>query len=188
MTLTEKSSLSYVALTVGTALTRSGIRAVLTGGACVSLYTRGAYHSKDVDFVLSGAVTRDALDAAMRSVGFIRRGDRYEHPHTPYYVEFPRGPLAIGRDVDIRPVVFRRSRLQTLALSGTDCCRDRLAAFYHWSDRQSLRAAVLVAVSRRTKTRTLEEWSRHEGAAAGFAEFQRELRRARQRRARRSVE
>lgn len=32
----------------------------LTGGACVSLYTGGAYHSKDVDFVLGASVVSAA--------------------------------------------------------------------------------------------------------------------------------
>jgi hypothetical protein len=185
VTLSEKSSLSTVALTVGEALSRNEIRGVLTGGACVSLYTRGAYHSEDVDFVLSGTVTRPELDAAMESVGFVRRGDRYVHELTPYYVEFPPGPLAIGTDLDIHPIAFRRSRLQTLALSATDCCRDRLAGYYHWSDRQSLRAAVLVAISNATRMSVIERWSAAEGASSGFEEFKRELQRSRTKRARR---
>jgi hypothetical protein len=181
--LTASSTLITVALAVGSALHRNGIRAVLTGGACVSLYTRGAFHSKDVDFVLSTSMTQADLDTAMESVGFTRRGDRYEHPDTPFYVEFPPGPLAIGGDLDVRPVEVRRSRLRTLALSATDCCRDRLAAFYHWNDRQSLRAAVLVAVRNRIRMNAVGEWSRDEGATDRFEEFRAEVRRARRERA-----
>jgi hypothetical protein len=177
--LTEASTLSTVALAVGSALRSSGIRAVLTGGACVSLYTGGAYHSKDVDFVLGASVGRGELDAAMAKAGFSRRGDRYEHPQALFYVEFPPGPLAIGDDLAIRPVEVRRSRLRALALSATDCCRDRLAAFYHWNDRQSLRTAVQVALRNRTRMAAIEAWSRREGAAARFDEFRIELRRAR---------
>ena len=179
MKLDGKSSLTTVALTVGEALRRGNIRAILTGGACVSLYTRGAYHSTDVDFVLEGPVTRPELDEALATIDFERRGDHYEHALTPYYVEFPPGPLAIGEDVDIRPVEVRRSRKRTFALSPTDCCRDRLAAFYHWNDRQSLRSAVLVAVGNRMGMSRIEEWSRGEGAEAHFEEFRRELARAR---------
>ena len=186
MTLTERSKLSTVALTVGEVLRRNHIRAVLTGGACASLYSGGVIHSKDIDFVLSGSVSRDALDTAMASVGFTRHENRYEHPLTAFYVEFPKGPLAIGHDFNIHPVEFRRSRYRTLVLSQTDCCRDRLAAFYHWNDRQSLRAAVLVAAAARPKMRIIEEWSRREGAAMGFEEFKKEL--SRTRRSRRRVE
>ena len=121
----------------------------------------------------------------METVGFYRRGDRYEHPRARFYVEFPPGPLAIGDDLSIRPVEIRRSGLRALALSATDCCRDRLAAFYHWNDRQSLRNAVLVALRNRVRMGTIREWSRREGAAAGFGEFQAELQRARRRHRRR---
>jgi len=182
--LTEKSTLSTVALTVGDALRGSGIHGVLTGGACVSLYTRGPYHSTGVDFVLSGVVHRDELDEALATVGFQRSGDRYDHPTTLLYVEFPPGPLAIGGDLEIKPVEIRRARLRTLALSATDCCRDRLAAYYHWNDRQSLRAAVLVALVNRMQIRRIEEWSRGEGAGSRFEEFREELKQARNRRRR----
>jgi hypothetical protein len=185
VTLTARSTLSTVAVAVGGALRRHGIHGVLTGGACVSLYTRGVHHSKDVDFVLSGRVTQADLDAAMNDVGFVRRRDRYEHPRVPFYVEFPRGPLAIGDDLQIRPVVLSRAGGRTLALSATDCCRDRLAAFYHWDDRQSLRNAVLVALHNRTSLRRIAEWSRAEGKEAGFLEFRAELTRARRERSKR---
>jgi hypothetical protein len=175
VTLTERSKLSTVALAVGEALRRHRIRAVLTGGACASLYTRGMIHSKDIDFVLSGEVMRSQLDQAMSSVGFIRQENRYEHPLLPFYVEFPKGPLAIGHDYNIHPVEIRRSDYRTLALSRTDCIRDRLAAFYHWHDRQSLHAAVLVAATGRPRMKVIEEWSHREGASIGFEEFKKEL-------------
>lgn len=179
MKLTAASTLGTVTLAVGSALRKAGIRAVLTGGACVSLYTRGVYHSKDIDLVLETQVTRSELDEAMGTVGFVRRGDRYEHPDARFYVEFPPGPLAIGNDLAIRPVEVRRSGLRALALSATDCCRDRLAAFYHWNDRQSLRNAVLVALRNRVRMGRIEEWSRREGAASGFEEFRKELQQTR---------
>jgi hypothetical protein len=179
VTLDEKATVSAVALQVGSTLLARGIRAVLTGGACVSLYTRGAYHSKDVEFVLPASVRRDELDDAMAAAGFSRQGDRYEHPRTALYVEFPRGPLAIGEDVRVRAVEVRRSGRRVLALSATDCCRDRLAAFYYWKDRQSLRSAVLVALGHRVRLAAIREWSLREGALPQFEEFQAELKRAR---------
>ena len=95
----RRPSPAALAITVGDALRRHGIRAVLTGGACASLYTRGTYQSVDMDFIVSGPVTQAALDVAMASVGFRRRRDRYIHPRLPFYVEFPRGPLAVGGDI-----------------------------------------------------------------------------------------
>jgi hypothetical protein len=117
MTLGKRSSLAAVALAVGDALRRNGVRAILTGGACASLHTRGAYLSRDMDFILAGATTQKQLDAAMASVGFVRKGDRFVHPRVTFYVEFPRGPLAIGGDYRIKPVERRGTHGQALILS-----------------------------------------------------------------------
>jgi len=96
MKLARSSSLADVAAVVAGALAEAGTRAVLTGGACATLYTGGEYQSSDLDFVLQNAATRQQLDAAMKAVGFLRRTDRYEHPEAPFFVEFPPGPLGIG--------------------------------------------------------------------------------------------
>lgn len=185
MSLSKRSSLAAVAIAVGDALRRHGIRAVLTGGACASLYTRGLYQSADMDFIVSGRVTQAALDQTMASIGFRRRHDRYVHPRLRFYVEFPRGPLAVGADYRLRPVERARGRARTLALSATDSCRDRLAAFYHWADRQSLTVAVTIARRNPVDLAAVRRWSRGEGAAHLFDEFLAELARARRRARRR---
>ncbi len=164
-------------MALGDALRRHGIGAVLTGGACASLHTGGDYESRDVDFVLIGPTTRARLDAAMASLGFTRSGDRYVHPRSAFYAEFPRGPLAVGSDSAITPVVRRRGAARALALSATDSCRDRLAAFYHWNDRGSLAVAVAIARRRRVDLRLIRRWSVAEQSLAGFQEFLGELRR-----------
>jgi hypothetical protein len=179
VSITARSSLGSVAAQVGDALRRHGIRAVLTGGACASLHSGGAYYSVDMDFILLGHVTQAALDAALGSVGFRRSGDRYLHPRARFYVEFPRGPLAIGGDYHIRPVEHRLRRARVLALSPTDSCRDRLAAFYHWNGRQSLAVAVSIALRNRVKLAAIRRWSVTAGAEHRFDEFLAELRAAR---------
>jgi hypothetical protein len=132
-----------------------------------------------MDFILASDVARAELDAAMRSVGFRRDGDRYVHARAPFFVEFPRGPLAIGDDHAIRPVARRTRGGHALMLSPTDSCRDRLAAFYHWNDRQSLAVAVEIARARRVSLGTIRDWSAREGFPARFEEFAAALRRAR---------
>jgi len=161
----SRSSLATVAVAVGDALRRHGIRAVLTGGACASLYTRGAYQSRDMDFIVVGPVTQPGLDRAMASVGF-------------------RGPLAIGDDYQIAPTTRSIAAGRALALSATDSCRDRLAAFYHWNDRQSLDVAVSIARRNRVDLARIRRWSAREGFADRFVEFRAELARRRGRRAR----
>ena len=179
MRLSAKSSLIDVAVATGDTLRRAGIRGVLTGGACASLYTGGAYQSVDVDFVLSEPPRADVLDRALARLGFKRVRDRYVHPLVSFFVEFPSGPLGIGEDFRIRPVWTSRRAWRTLALSPTDACRDRLAAFYHWNDRQSLSVAVAIAVRNRINVRKVREWSGSEGHLAGYAVFLVEVGRAR---------
>jgi hypothetical protein len=67
--------------------------------------------------------------------------------------------------------VYRIGRVGVLALSPTDSCRDRLAAFYHWNDRQSLETAVAIARRRKIDLETIKDWSRKEGALPRFEEF-----------------
>jgi hypothetical protein len=171
--------LSTTALAVATALARHRIRAVLTGGACACLYTGGAYQSRDMDFILGSDATQSELDAAMTSVGFRREGARYVHARARFYVEFPRGPLAIGDDHEIRPVRRLTRGGHALMLSATDSCRDRLAAFYHWNDRQSLDVAVRIACAQRVALAAIRRWSASEGFQARFEEFAAAVRRAR---------
>jgi len=178
VSLSARSPLATVAAVVAKALQRSGIRAVLTGGACASLHSGGAYQSSDLDFVLQSAVTTRDLDAAMKSIGFSRIGSHYEHPRTAFFVEFPAGPLGIGADLDVRPVVYRVGKTGVRLLSATDSCRDRLAAFYHWNDRQSLNTAVQIARHRRIDLKAVRAWSRREGALDAFSEFLRSLEQA----------
>jgi hypothetical protein len=169
--LEARSPLAVVTATVAAALARHGIRAVVTGGACASLYTRGRYQSRDIDFIVSGRVTRAGLDRALASIEFVRQGDRYVHGHSAFYVEFPKGPLAIGADFRIQPVTRRSEAGPFLALSATDSCRDRLAAFYHWNDRESLAVAAEIARAQRVDLAAIRRWSAAEGFPGRFDEF-----------------
>jgi hypothetical protein len=171
VSLTRRSSLADVAACVAEALARAGIRAVLTGGACATLYSEGEYQSFDLDFVLQSATTARDLDDAMLSIRFQRVGNHYEHPRARFLVEFPAGPLGIGGDLDIRPVTYRIGRVGVRALSATDSCRDRLAAFYHWNDRQSLAAAVEISRRCRVNIEAIQRWSAREGMTDRFQTF-----------------
>ena len=107
----------------------------------------------------------------MASIGFHRDTDHYTHPATIFFVEFPAGPLGIGRDIRIRPVLHRIGKEEVWTLSATDSCRDRLAAFYHWKDRQSLDVAVIIARRNDVDLEAIRRWSRRESSLDGFDEF-----------------
>jgi hypothetical protein len=78
-------------------------------------------------------------------------------------------------------VEWRSAFGRTRILSATDSCRDRLAAFYHWGDRQSLRVAVRIAVGNRISMLKIRRWSLEEGQRERFEQFAKELKRARAR-------
>ena len=176
MTITKQSTLQEVALTVGAALDRHGVKAVLTGGACASIHSAGEYTSLDLDFVVTHQTTQPMLDIALGDIGFNRSGDRYLHPDTRFWVEFPRGPLAVGGDYKIRPTTLSGNAGRANLLSATDSCRDRLAAFYHWNDRQSLEVAVHIARRQKVNLRKIRQWSEHEGHLEHFEEFRSRVR------------
>ena len=171
MKLTSRTTLATVAAAVGDVLRRSGIDAVLTGGACASLHSRGRYQSNDVDFILGSPVGRVKLDQAMAGVGFAREGDRYVHPETAFYVEFPAGPLAIGSDASIRPIVCRKGALVFRSLDATDSVRDRLAAYLFWRDLQAFDAAVQIALLQPLVASRLRRWFDAEGRLAELRNF-----------------
>lgn len=171
---TANSTLQEVAVAVGSHLARRGIRAVLTGGACVAIHT-GTYVSKDADFVLQSSVPQRGLEDAMRELGFARKGAEYVHPEVPFSIEFPPGPLSIGDDLAIVPAELSVGTLTALGLSATDSCRDRLAAFYHWNDRQALALALEIARLRPVNLDLIRDWSSREGKTAECREFLRKV-------------
>ena len=181
MKITDRSSARDVAAAIALALERAGLRGVLSGGGCASIYTRGLYQSVDLDFILQGPGTQEQLDAAMASVGFTRRASQYFHPRARFYVEFPPGPLGIGADYRIEPVEIRSGRARLLLLSPTDSCRDRLAGFYHWNDRQGLEVAVRIAARQNVDIDKIRRWSERERALPRFEVFLKELERFRRR-------
>jgi hypothetical protein len=131
--------------------------------------------SKDADFVIQGRTQQSTLDEALADLGLVREGDRYVHPRVRFFIELPPGPLAIGADLAIQPVEVVVANEVALALSPTDACRDRLAAFYHRHDRQSLSLAVRLAQHQRVDLDAIRAWGRAEGSLDGFDEFLREL-------------
>jgi hypothetical protein len=179
--LTARSGARIVAASVARVLAETNIRAVLTGGGCASIYTAGIYQSVDLDFVLQSAATQSKLDEALARAGFERRGNQYFHPRARFYVEFPAGPLAIGKDYRIKPVELKVGGSRLLTLSPTDSCRDRLAAFLHWRDQQNLKTAVQIAVRNKVDLDLIQSWCTREGSPGGFEEFAQNLETAKRR-------
>lgn len=168
-------TLGELAAFVCTYLKKHGIDCVLSGGACVSIYTTNQYQSYDLDFIENISTGRKKLRDILAKIGFSEENRYFKHPDTKYFIEFPPGPLAVG-DEPVRKteeIKFCTGRLNLL--SPTDCIKDRLAAYYHWDDRQSLEQALLVAEYNTVNLPEIFRWSKKEGKKKDFEKIRKQF-------------
>jgi hypothetical protein len=170
MKITEGTTLAELGAYVCDSLKASGIDSFLSGGAVVSIYTNNKYESFDLDFV--SLADRAKIKRVMLKLGFIQDNGRlFTHPCTRYFVEFPGSAIQIGESIVHE---FNELKLKTgtlKLLTPTDCVKDRLAAFYHWNDRQGLDQAVWVCLAQAVKLSEVKTWSAVEGKKAEYKEF-----------------
>jgi hypothetical protein len=173
ITIDKATSLKDLALIVCGKLKEHGIKAVLTGGAVVSIYTDTKYQSYDLDFISHAKI--EDISIAMKEIGFLREGRYFKHLSTDFFVDFPAPPIAIGN----KPL-FEFNEISSevgylILLSPTQCVMDRLAAFFHWKDRQSLEQAILVSLNHTISLQEVYEWAMEERCEEGYDEFLRQL-------------
>ncbi|MGE5615509.1 MAG: hypothetical protein ACM3X5_01200, partial [Bacillota bacterium] len=60
-------------------------------------------------------------------------------------------------------------------LTPTQCVMDRLAAYFHWNDLQSLDQALMVASHQRINLAKIDAWAKREGASEKFRAFKQRL-------------
>jgi hypothetical protein len=175
--VSRSSSLRDVAFVVCTALHEAGIEAVLTGGSAATVYAPQAYQSRDIDFVVTLQRRESNARDVLASLGYREVHDHYEHADNELVLEFPEGPLAVGRELIREWDTLRERGMQLHIIKPTDSCRDRLAGFLFWNDRGSLVQAVAVARARQKDVDLgiIRSWCRTEGKADAFREFEREL-------------
>jgi hypothetical protein len=150
-------------------LRQRGIRAVLSGGSCVTIYAGRAYVSGDLDLVLETYVRPKVVSEALAELGLRRSGRVYKHPEASMLVDILMPPPAVGGE-PVREIVERSVSTGTLRLlSPTDCIKDRLAAYYYHGDRQCMEQARLVVSSQDADLVEVEAWSFREGQAEAFA-------------------
>ena len=167
-TCREKELWEYVAVH----LKKKGIDTVLVGGAVVSIYSKGAYQSGDLDFVKTSMfVTK--LDEAMSELGFEKHGRHFIHPECKQlFIEFPGGPpLGIGEDNTIVPDEVEVNGTIIKILSPTDCVKDRLASYIHFKAPEGLDQAVLVAKNNDVNLTSIKKWCKGENSLQVFDEF-----------------
>jgi hypothetical protein len=140
-------------------LIKNEIDIVLSGGACVSIYTKNRYMSYDLDFVLISHKEQKEIRRLLVAIGFYEEEMFFKHKETKYFLHFVSPPLSIGNEPVIKVHEIKRGSRTLRLLSPTDCVKDRLSAYYHWNDRQSLDQAVMVARKNRVNIAEVRRWS-----------------------------
>lgn len=157
-----------------------GIDLVLSGGACVSIYSQNRYVSMDLDMIHTSLLKpkRRSIRDAMSELGFAEDGRYFKHPDTELFVEFPAGPPAVGEE-PVKEIMERQENTGILRIiSPTDCVKDRLAGFYHDDDQQCLEQAVLVFQGNQVDLDEIERWSAREGKPDLFRQILKRFKKA----------
>lgn len=155
------SSLIDGAFTVCTAFDAAGITAVLCGGSAATFYAPDAYMSADNDFVLSVSIPREEITPIVTPLGFREEGRIYVCDGIDWTLDFPAGPLAIGRDIVTEWETVRRKDELLHVISATDSVRDRFMHYFAWGDYSGLVQAVAVAKAQPALVdlRRFREWT-----------------------------
>lgn len=168
-------TIGEVAAFVCSHLKKNGIDVVLSGGACVSIYSTNKYQSFDLDFIENITTSKKKLKEVLQEIGFTEDHRYFRNPETEFFLEFPPGPLSIG-DEPVKEIAEKEYPEGLLRLiSPTDCIKDRLSAFYYWNDRQCLEQAILVAQENEIDMGDIERWSAKEGKLEEFANIRNRL-------------
>jgi len=164
-------SLEDFAIVISDYLTKNAIEAILSGGACVTIYTKNKFMSYDLDFVLISYDKQKEVRQLLTEVGFYEEDRYFKHNDTEFFIDFISPPLSVGQE-PVREIseIKKGGRVLKL-LSPTDCVKDRLAAFYHWNDRQSLEQAVLVCKEVEVDLKEVKRWSINEGMSDKYEKF-----------------
>jgi hypothetical protein len=168
-------SIGELAAFISSYLKRNDIDVVLSGGSCVSIYTENKYASLDLDFIEFGSVGKMKLKKVLLGIGFYQENRYFKSSETDIFLEFPSGPLSVGREPIKEVITLNFPTGELRIISQTDCVKDRLAAYYYWGDQQSLEQAVLVAKDHRVNLEELERWSEAEGKLSLFNEIKQRL-------------
>jgi len=164
-------SLKDFAILISDYLRRNGIETLLSGGACVAIYTKNKYMSYDLDLVLAASDDYRHAKKAMEAIGFTRKGRYFVHKDSQFFIDFVSPPASVGEEPVKEVAKITKGKRTLQLLSATDCVKDRLAAFYYWDDRQALEQAILVASAHPVNLREVKRWSKAEGMVEKYPRF-----------------
>ena len=168
--ISKLTTITELGAIVCEALKKTGIDVFLSGGAVVSIYTNNKYESYDLDFI--SLADRSKIKKVMESLGFLADKSRlYRHPETIFLVEFPGSAMQIGEESITTFAEVKTNSGVLKLLTPTDCVKDRLAAYFHWKDPQSLDQAVWVTDAHPINIESVKKWAKNEGMTSKLNDF-----------------
>jgi hypothetical protein len=168
---TEEELWKYIA----SELSKHEVDVILVGGAVVSIYSKGAYRSGDLDFVIND-FSRTKLREVLAALGFHQKGRHFKNSDCKHlYLEFATFPASIGDDYSITPDELVHEGQIIKIFSPTDCVRDRLASFAFFNARECLDQAILVARNHSINFEKVKKWCIEEKIESHYEKFMVEL-------------
>ncbi len=168
-------TLEKLAAIISEKLKEHEIDSVLVGGGCVSIYSKNRYQSYDLDYVTYEDMKK--VESALKELNFKKHDRHFEHKDCKYFIEFVSPPVAIGNE-PVYDYEYHKISLGTIKmLTPTDTVKDRLAAYYHWDDNQSLEQAIIVCKTlfKKIDLDEIKKWSKNEGHLKKFEHFLKQL-------------
>lgn len=134
-----------VATIVATRLKEHDVLVSVVGGSAVTLHAPDTYTSADIDLVALSGIERKKIDAALASLGYVRKGRNYVHSESEWTLDVVGDSAFIGsRSIETFVTISTRfGDVQVLRVE--DAIADRIAHFLHWSDSEALSIAEALA-------------------------------------------
>ncbi|HOY23502.1 MAG TPA: nucleotidyltransferase [Cellvibrio sp.] len=164
----SKTSIIDLAALLAKHLQHHGVEVVLVGGLAVEIYTENLYLTKDIDMVNTNYKKPSYLNKVMGELGFRKHGRVYINESTEITVEFPPGPLAVGNNFIKNTTVVNTGKGSIPILYVRDVVIDRLAAYIHWQDRQSLIQATAVMLKHNLEPKDFKKFLGAEGDSSDY--------------------
>lgn len=168
----SNTSMKELAGIIANHLSDRGIDTVLVGGLAVEIYSHNLYLTKDIDMVNTSYTPTKILRGAMAELGYIKRGRVYVNDTTSVTVEFPSAPLSVGDELITQTTTVSTNAGDVPILMVEDVVKDRLAAFIHWRDTQSLVQATAVMLKHLLKPESYKDFIEREGTAQHYSLLQ----------------
>lgn len=150
-------------------LRKKGIKTILVGGACVTIYSENRYQSYDLDYITYCDMKK--VKKALEELGFLEKQKYFRHVECPWLVEFVSSPVAVGEELIEKFNTVKTPFGAITMLYPIDSVKDRLAGFYHWDDRQGLEQALNICSEHEIDLNELEAWSMRENQKDKFEIF-----------------